>query len=116
MYVIILGSGKPVSIPAYVAGIKTAKANPEMLFKYGLEGFSPETGARIREQFVHSVHDRINRHIPKNGKNWESDRYWVMMRFSKHLNSRRVLRMTDIPHFLRKHINKFKHRIFNDEV
>lgn len=55
---------KTVSLKAYVAAIKLAKANPETEFKHGLTTWWATTGAEIMEQFWRGVEDRINQAVP----------------------------------------------------
>lgn len=55
---------KTVSLKAYVAAIKTAKANPDIEFKHGLTTWWPTTGAEIVRQFRRGMHDRISQGIP----------------------------------------------------
>ena len=58
--IITLGGGKQVPLSSYVAGIKTAKANPRATFSHGLTGWWPITGKEILDQFRDGIHDRIN--------------------------------------------------------
>jgi len=53
-----------VSLRAYVAAVKMAKANPEKTFKTGLCCWWPSTGAEIMDQFRDGMMDRINEAIP----------------------------------------------------
>jgi hypothetical protein len=53
-----------VSLKAYVAAIKMAKANPDREFSTGLTTWWPTTGAEIMRQFSEGVQDRINDGIP----------------------------------------------------
>jgi hypothetical protein len=53
-----------VSLSAYVAAIKTAKANPDQEFKHGLTTWWPTTGREIVAQYRAGMHDRINQAIP----------------------------------------------------
>jgi hypothetical protein len=53
-----------VSLAAYIAAVKTAKANPEREFKHGLTTWWPTTGAEIAAQFTKGMHDRINQAVP----------------------------------------------------
>lgn len=55
---------KRVSLKAYVAAIKLAKANPETEFKHGLTTWWATTGAEIMNQFWQGVQDRINQAVP----------------------------------------------------
>ena len=61
-YITLTAVDKRVSIPAYCAAIRLAKANPDREFKYGLTTWWPTTGRDIMRQFLAGVHDRINRH------------------------------------------------------
>lgn len=54
---------RQVTLRAYLMAIRTAKANPEQEFKYGLTCWWPCTGAEIMRQFMEGVHDRINQGI-----------------------------------------------------
>ena len=53
-----------VSLRAYVAGIRLAKANLDATFKHGLTSWWPTTGREIVRQFVDGMHDRINDRVP----------------------------------------------------
>ena len=53
-----------VSMSAYVAAIKLAKANPDTMFNHGLDCWWPCTGEEIMLQFREAVHHRINEVIP----------------------------------------------------
>lgn len=64
MRTITLGTGQVVSLKAYVAAIKVAKANPDTEFKSGLTTWWTTTGAEIMKQFRRGMHDRINAGIP----------------------------------------------------
>jgi hypothetical protein len=55
---------KTVSLSAYVAAIRMAKANPDAEFKHGLTCWWPCTGRDIMRQFFDGVTDRINSSIP----------------------------------------------------
>jgi hypothetical protein len=55
---------KRVSLRAYVAAIRLAKAYPARTFKYGLTTWWPVTGAEIMRQFYAGVTERINDGIP----------------------------------------------------
>lgn len=59
-----------VSLTAYLAAVRQAKANPEMEFKHGLTCWWPCLGKDIVDQFFRGVQDRINQGIPysKRGK------------------------------------------------
>ena len=56
--------GKSVTLAAYVAAIRSAKANPDMTFKHGLTAWWPCTGREIMQQFRAGMHDRINQRVP----------------------------------------------------
>ncbi len=58
---ITIATGAKIPIPIYVQGIKLAIANPDREFKHGLTTWWAVTGKEIREQFLESIHDRINR-------------------------------------------------------
>ncbi|MFQ5629560.1 MAG: hypothetical protein ACE5I1_12425, partial [bacterium] len=59
-YIEIPAVGKKVPMRIYVQGIKQAIANPDKGFKHGLTCWWSCTGQEIREQFLESIHDRIN--------------------------------------------------------
>lgn len=58
------GIGRHVSLGAYIAGIRRAKANPHTTFAHGLTTWAPCTGEEIMRQFRRGMHDRINQGIP----------------------------------------------------
>jgi hypothetical protein len=53
-----------VSLAAYLAAVKKAKANPSATFAHGLTCWWPCTGEEILRQFSQGVHARINDAIP----------------------------------------------------
>lgn len=53
-----------VTLGAYVAAIKLARDNPDQEFKHGLTSWWPTSGREIMQQFMRSVHERINDAIP----------------------------------------------------
>lgn len=53
-----------VTLRAYVAAVKLARANPDLEFKHGLTTWWPVTGREIMRQFLAGVEDRINQAIP----------------------------------------------------
>jgi len=55
---------RSVSLRAYIAAVKLAKAHPEAVFRHGLTCWWPCTGAQIVKQFQQGVMDRINQSIP----------------------------------------------------
>ncbi len=59
-YIDLPALGKKVPLGAYVAAIKTAKANPTQTFKTGLTCWWSCTGAEILGQFTEGMMDRIN--------------------------------------------------------
>lgn len=61
-YVTVLG--RQVSLGAYVKAVKTAKANPKMMFKTGLTTWWATSGAGVLEQFTEGMMERINAGIP----------------------------------------------------
>jgi len=61
----VTGYDKWVSIGQYVKVIRQVKAaSPETVYKHGLTSWWPTTGGEIMQQFLASVHDRINDAIP----------------------------------------------------
>lgn len=59
-HIITLGNDMRVTVGQYVRAIKTAKANPDAVFKHGLRGWWPVTGREILREFLDGVHDRID--------------------------------------------------------
>jgi hypothetical protein len=53
-----------VTLAAYVAAVKTAKAHPDVTFKHGLTCWWPCIGSEILRQFRAGIDDRINQAIP----------------------------------------------------
>lgn len=51
---------KRVSLRAYVAAVRLAKANPTRTFTHGLTSWWPTTGAEIMRQFYAGLTERIN--------------------------------------------------------
>lgn len=50
---------RTVSIPAYCAAVRKAKANPDATFPTGLTSWWPTSGAAIVGQFRRVMNDRI---------------------------------------------------------
>ncbi len=63
-YIALPAINKRVSLKAYVAAIRAAKANPEAELKHALTCWWSCTGADIMQQFREGVADRINQAIP----------------------------------------------------
>jgi len=63
-YISLPAINKRISISAYVAAVKMAKANQTREFKTGLTTWWPTSGAEIVRQFHTGMHDRINQTIP----------------------------------------------------
>lgn len=59
-YINLPALGKKVPLGAYIAAIKTAKANPTQTFKTGLTCWWSCTGAEIVGQFTDGMMDRVN--------------------------------------------------------
>jgi len=62
-YIDLPALGKKIPLGAYVAAIKTAKANPTQSFKTGLTCWWSCSGAEILGQFTDGMMDRINQGI-----------------------------------------------------
>ena len=58
------GVERHVSLRAFNAGIKRAKAHPDAEFKQGITCWWPCTGRKILRQFFNGVQRRITRAIP----------------------------------------------------
>jgi len=52
-----------VSLAAYIAAVKLAKANPTATFSHGLTCWWPCTGDEIVRQFVAGLEERINQAV-----------------------------------------------------
>ena len=63
-YITCPAINKKIPLESYIVAIKLAKANPDKEFTHGLTTWWPTLGKEIMEQFVASVHDRINQAIP----------------------------------------------------
>lgn len=63
-HVTLPATNRRVSITSYVAGIKLAKANPDMDFKHGLTTWWPTKGRDIVKQFREGMNQRINDQVP----------------------------------------------------
>jgi len=66
--IIIPALNRQVTIAAYVAAVRKAKANPDAKFPNGLTTWWPTTGREIVAQFREGMHDRINAGIPCNAR------------------------------------------------
>ena len=53
--------GRSVPAPIYLDGIRLAKANPDVTFKYGLRSEWPTTGREIMAEYRRDLHERITR-------------------------------------------------------
>jgi len=106
--------GKKITISAYIHWIQLAKANRSSRFAKTLTSEFGGTGEEILREFRKGVHDRINRHLPERGaRDFESSEVW---RFRMLLNSRSILRKSDIPSCLQRYLSKFEHRLYTDEM
>ena len=52
--------GRSIPAPAYIAGIRRARENPDMWFRSSLRGFGPASGAGIMAQYRAELQKRIN--------------------------------------------------------
>lgn len=59
-YISLPAVNMKVSLPAYCAAIRLAKANPAREFKHGFTTWWPTTGREVMQQFRQGLHDRIN--------------------------------------------------------
>ena len=67
---ITLANSKHVQIAEYTRSIRAIiAADPDIVYPHGLTTWWPTTGAEIRAQFRHSIHDRIN---TRAGEPWRS--------------------------------------------
>ena len=57
---ITIATGDKIPLGVYVQGVKLAITNPEAEFTHGLTTWWPTSGKDIRQQFLESIHDRIN--------------------------------------------------------
>lgn len=62
-YITLPAINRRVSLRAYVAAIRAAKANPDVEFKHGLTTWWPTKGRDIVQQFVDGMQDRISQGI-----------------------------------------------------
>jgi len=60
LYISLPAIDKRVSVGAYVAAVKVAKANPDAEFKHGFSTWWPTDGRAILRQFRAGMNDRIN--------------------------------------------------------
>ncbi len=60
---ITLPSGKKVGLGAYVNAVKVAKAEPNVYFKDGFDGWG-QYGYQVVASFWRGVEDRINQAVP----------------------------------------------------
>lgn len=93
---VTLGSGRRVTLGAYVRGWRAVKAaSPETLYTDSLTGWrdDPTPAGRILAQFRYGMHDRINRHIPGYGvgRKWSPSWYWETWRFARDVNTPRLI-------------------------
>jgi len=63
-YISLPAIDRKVSLGAYVAYVKLAKANPEREFKHGLNCWWQCLGREVIEQFREGMNERINAGIP----------------------------------------------------
>jgi hypothetical protein len=63
-YVTLPAIGRRVSLGAYVAAVRAAKAHPEIEFKHGLSSWWPTKGSEIVRQFRVGMVERINEGTP----------------------------------------------------
>ena len=57
-------NSKSIPLKIYIAGIRKAKDNPDVVFSHGLTTWWPVKGSEVMQQFRKSVQDRINQGIP----------------------------------------------------
>ncbi len=65
---VTLGTGRQVSLSAYVAAWRRVKAmKPDAVIRNGIQWFD-QSAAEVLRQFRDGMHDRINRHLPGYGR------------------------------------------------
>jgi hypothetical protein len=95
--VIVLGSGRQVSLSEYVKGWHACKAaQPGTVYSYSLTGWArgmPATREEILREFDMGLHDRINRHVPGYGKGrkWADEWWWEARRIARDVNTPRLV-------------------------
>lgn len=65
-YITLPAINKQVPLGAYVKAVKTAKANPTVMFKTGLTTWWASSGAEIVQQFRAGMMERINQGVSYN--------------------------------------------------
>ena len=118
--VIILGSGRNLTLGIYTDAVKYAIQRPDVYFMWSLTGWGAY-GRDIRQQFMDGVHDRINRHLDRKGRKY-SEEYWKELReLSWRINGRIFTRKCDLNQFRNALSdmplatrNKFLNRIHDD--
>lgn len=65
---VALGSGLNIPLGGYVAAWAEVKRHPERVFKRGLCGWWPETGAEILRDFRRALDERITRAVPRSAE------------------------------------------------
>lgn len=100
---------RAVSVRAYVAAVKRAKAEPSTTFRAGLETWWPTAGLEVRGQFNRALHARINSRIPGYdvGRKWQPQWQADAMRAAHDVNTPR-LAIRWLPSDLRA---RFAHRL-----
>lgn len=115
--IVTLGSGKRVGLGNYVAGVRTAIANPDVIYAEGLTGFGSRRGSEIRREFLRGLHDRINTGVPyrliggafsrfpRQGRKWGEDWYSDMRFATRRVNTPRLLvRSIEVPPEIRRRL------------
>lgn len=101
---------RSIPAPAYLAGIRAAKAHPDATFKHSLWHWSPDTGAEIMRQYLHDLHRRINE---RGGIDATDGR--VHPANWQYLRDRRLILRDHMVRGLNRHArHRFTHRLLED--
>jgi hypothetical protein len=107
---IVLGDGTRIGLGRYVAGWRRAKALPGDTWIGKCPDGSGGTAADALRQCRAGLHDRINRHLPGYGvgRKWTDDWHWQAKRFSREINTPRLV-IRWVPPEFRARFGKGRH-------
>ncbi|RPH88510.1 MAG: hypothetical protein EHM66_00445 [Deltaproteobacteria bacterium] len=95
-----------IPIPQFIRAIKTARENPEKLFKRSIKCWWERTGAQIIQEYREIIDENINRRAGLTIR--EEKDYTTLRNLQNMLSHRVIIRENNIPKRYRKHL---QHRI-----
>lgn len=107
MRTVVLPNGREVRLSSYVAAWKLLRAMDPSDLVDGFDAFGPVEAGTILRAIRQGAADRINKHSPAHSKGylWHQDHQSWLQRDARLLNSRAVVRWTELHPWTRARVN-----------